>query len=279
MATQLEILPYPGVNERFLKQIRSWATQVLARTEGLPVPPYLCINVWKTIDELQDFYQREKEALGIFTGSETAFLATHDAWRGYPRVHICEEKLRKIPDEVIQGVLHHEMSHALHHGALEFYTFRFSNRLQEAGLSCGLDLSLLQHCVYFLSIAIKDLDVVQWLAQIELAFSQIALLEYMICDNKDEQQGWEMARNAPALKKIALAAFLKIVLPMEAMIALGIEEARTLREKWNQAYAWLSKGEREGLSRFVQRTLECKAKTFQERLEYLTLELITDPSL
>jgi hypothetical protein len=111
------------------------------------------------MEEFQAFCQKEKKELGFVTGEETDFLATHDAWRGYPRIHVCEERLIGIPSVIIQGVIHHEIGHALHHGTLEFYTFRFSSRLQEAGLSCGFNLSLLQQSVYLLSVAIKDRDV------------------------------------------------------------------------------------------------------------------------
>jgi hypothetical protein len=252
---------------------------VLEKSELLSPPPYLCINIWKNVEELQAFYQREKEALGIVTGDEMAFLATHEAWRGHPRIHICQEKLRGIPDAVVQGVLHHEISHALQHGSQEFYTFRFSSRLQEAGRSCGLDLPLLQQCVYFLSVTIKDLDVVQWLFEIGLGFSQKALLEHLISDTEEEHRAWEVARDSPALRKIVLAALLKILLPIEAMISAEMEEARALREQWNKAYPWLSEREREGLFRFARRTLQYEGKTFQERLKQATLNLITDPSL
>jgi hypothetical protein len=279
MATRIEIVPYPGIDEGFLMEIRTWVNQVLERTELSSLPPRLCINIWRSAEELDTFYQKEKKELGVFTGEETEFLATHEAWRGYPRIHICQERLSDIPVAVIQGVLHHEISHALHHGSLEFYTFRFSSKLQEAGRSIGLDLPLLQQCVYFLSIAIKDLDVVQRLADIGFGFSQRALLEYLISDTEEEHRVWEVARKSPALRKIALSAFLKILLPVEAMISMQMEEAQALREKWNNAYSWLSERKREALFRFAQRTLEYEGKTFQNRLEHATLDLINDPSL
>jgi len=37
------------------------------------------------MEEFQTFCQREK--IGIVTGEEMDFLTTHDAWRGYPRIH------------------------------------------------------------------------------------------------------------------------------------------------------------------------------------------------
>ena len=275
MAAQIQIVAHEEVEKDFVTQVRTWANEVLERGGLLSASPYLCITIWKTMEKLQAFFREEKEVLGVVTGEETDFLATHDAWRGYPRIHICQERLRGIPSAIVQGVIHHEISHALHHGTPEFYTFRFSSKLQQVGRSRGLDLPLIQQCVYLLSVAIKDREVVQWLAAKGLGFGQLALLEHLISDTEEERQIWEVVRGSSALKKIALASFLKTLLPIEAMISAGIEDAQTLRNQWNEAYGWLTESEREGLSRFAQCTMNYEEKTFQERLEQAVLRLIT----
>jgi len=275
MADRIQIVAPEGIDKDFVTQIRMWANEVLERTGSLTPHPYLCITIWKTIERFQAFYREEKEALGVITGEETDFLATHDAWRGYPRIHICQERLKGIPSAILQGVVHHETSHALHHGTLEFYTFRFSSRLQETGRSYGLDLPLLQQCVYFLSVALKDREVIQWLAEIGLGFGQLALLEHLISESEEEHRIWEVIHRSSALKKIAFAAFLKTLLPIEAMISVGIEEAQALRNQWDEAYGWLSGEDREGLYRLARCTMDPKGNTFQERLEQAVLRLLS----
>jgi hypothetical protein len=156
MAAQIQVVAHEEIEEGFLSQIQKWANEVLERGGFSFSLFYLYIAVWKTMEKLQAFYREEKEALGVVTGEEKDFLATHDAWRGYPRVHICQERLKGVPSAIVQGVIHHEISHGLHHGIPEFYTFRFSRGLQEVGRSRGLDLPLLQQFVYLLSVAIKD---------------------------------------------------------------------------------------------------------------------------
>jgi hypothetical protein len=279
MAKRIQIVTHNGIDKALVARIRTWANEVLERTGPLSPSPYLYITIWKTMEELQDFYRREKKEFGVITGEETEFLATHDAWRGYPRIHICQERLRGIPGAIVQGVIHHEISHALHHGTQEFYTFRFSRRLQEAACSCGLDLSLLQQFVYFLSVAIKDWEVVQWLGEIGLGFSQQALVEHLISDTEEERRSWELVCTSPALRKIALAAFLKTLLPIVVMISMKIEESQALRNQWNEAYGWLPERQREALFRLAQSTMNYVEKTFQERLEQAALHLITEPSL
>ena len=182
MTTRIVIQPSKGIQKEFVAKIQSWANEVLERKGPLAAPAVISINIWRRMDELQFFYQKEKQELGIATGEETDFLATHEAWRGDPRIHICQEKVKDVPEVVLQSVLHHEISHAIHHGTPEFYSFRYSTKLQETGRLCGLDLALLQQCVYMLSVAIKDYDVVTWLTDIGLGHGQLYLLDYLISD-------------------------------------------------------------------------------------------------
>ena len=279
MSTRIDIQSSKGVKEAFVTQIRKWANEVFEQKGAIAGPPFLSINIWKTIEELQYFYNQEKEELGVVTGEDIEFLATHEAWRGYPRIHICEERVKDVPDAVLQGVLHHEISHAVLHGTPEFYTFRYSNRLQEAGRTCGLDLPLLQQCVYLMSIAIKDHDVVTWLAGIGLAQGQLALIEHQICETDEERQVWPMICNYPAQRKLAIAVFLKTLLPIEAMVSNRIKSAGVVKNQWKEAYRWLPEETQRGLVRFARNITPDTQKPFQERLEQATFRLITDSNL
>ncbi|MFH1242069.1 MAG: hypothetical protein V1689_06860 [Pseudomonadota bacterium] len=279
MNRQIQTVVHGKIDQSVEVRIQTWASQVLARVDPSRLPLDLCVNIWANIEELAAFYRQEKEALGVVTGEETDFLATHEAWRGHPRIHICEERVRHVSLDVVQGALHHEIGHALHHGSPEFYTFRFSGTLQEAGRSCGLDLPLLQQCIYLLSIAIKDNDVVKWLAKVGFGFSQLALFRYLMSDTEEERQVWEVASNSAALRKITMAAFLKVLSPVETMIAVGMKDAPALKEQWKTAYQWLPKKECDQLCQFTKRTFEHDNKGFQDRLEKVALELITLPDL
>lgn len=276
MTAQIEILPYDGMNKGFLSQIQTWVKNVLEKADPSSTPPYLRLTIWKNIKTLQEFYDQEKEDLGIVTGEESDFLATHEAWRGYPRIHICHERVKGVQDAVIEGVLHHEIGHALFHGSMEFYTFKFTDRLQEAARFNGFDLHLLQQCVYFLSIAIKDWEVIQWLTKIGLGLCQKSLLEYMMKDTEEEQKAWGVAKQSPVIKKITMAAFLKIILPIEAMILIRSEDAPKLKDQWKEAYSWLSVMEQDGLLRLSQRIMEFGESRFQEKLENAAYGLIEE---
>jgi len=277
MSARFQVVCPEMIDEGFLTQIRFWANEVLERTSfpnSLPAPRLM---VWKNMDAYQAFSRSERDVLEVVTGEETEFLATHDAWRGYPRIHICQERLMGIPNSIIQGVIHHEIAHALNHGTLEFYTFTFSKGLQEVARSHGLNMSLLQQCVYFLSVAIKDREVVQWLAQIGLGFSQVALLRHLISETDDERQVWKLVRDSGPLQKVAIAALLKVLLPVETLAATQTEDGRQLRKEWDDAYGWLPEKERENISNLGHRLMNLEGKTFQERLERAACLLILVP--
>jgi hypothetical protein len=276
MTAQIEIVPYDGMDKGFLSQIQTWIKNVLEKADPSSTPPYLRLTIWKNIKALKEFYDQEKEDLGIVTGEESDFLATHEAWRGYPRIHICHERVKGVQDAVIEGVLHHEIGHALFHGSMEFYTFKFTDRLQEAARSNGFDLHLLQQCVYFLSIAIKDWEVIQWLTEIGLGPCQRSLLEYMMKDTEEEQKAWGLAKHSPVIKKIAIAALLKIILPIEAMILIRSDDAPKLKDQWKEAYCWLSVMEQDRLLRLSQRIMEFGESRFQEKLENAAYGLIEE---
>ncbi len=276
MTAQIEIVRYDGMDKGFLSQIQTWVKNVLEKADPSSTPPYLRLTIWKNIKDLQEFYDQEKEDLGIVAGEESGFLATHEAWRGYPRIHICHERVKGVQDAVIEGVLHHEIGHALFHGSMEFYTFKFTDRLQEAAKLNGFDLHLLQQCVYFLSIAIKDWEVIQWLTKIGLGPCQKSLLEYMMEDTEEEQKAWGLAKHSPVIKKIAIAVLLKIILPIEAMILIRSDDAPKLKDQWKEAYSWLSVMEQDGLLRLSQRIMEFGESRFQEKLENAAYGLIEE---
>lgn len=272
------ITVHGNVDQGLLRKVKTWVGDFVEKG-GTVISPDLSIDIWKSIQEYRAFYNEETKSLGVITGEEEEFLATHEAWRGYPRIHLCEERLMGIPDEVIEGAIHHEIGHAVLHGRAEFYTFRFSRTLQEEALLAGMEYPLLQQCIYFLSLAIKDMDVILWLSRKGLGPGQMALIYYLLKDTEDERIAWEMARSFSGLRKLALSSFLKILLPIEAIVSEGSIQANDLENRWKDAYRWLSEGEREALLHLSRDILKVRGGLFQDRLEDAALRLIKDPSL
>ncbi|MGA3086802.1 MAG: hypothetical protein ABSE95_18780 [Thermodesulfobacteriota bacterium] len=267
------------VDESFLLEVQKWAGEVIGKIEPGTVPDRISVYLWEKEKDFQEFDAREKIELGVVTGDESNFLATHEAWRGYPRIHISLEKIRGIPEEVIQGVVQHEIGHALLHGKPEFYQFLFSEHLQETARSAGLYLPQLQQLVYLLSVALKDEEVVRLLMEWGLGIYQNRVLEYLIEDTGEEQQTWELIKDLPALRKLAWAAFLKTLLPIETLAGLGDPKYSPLIDRWEKAYSWLTNRERTDLRAYARWVIELPSKHFQDRLEQAVLGLIRNASL
>ncbi len=275
----IETILVGKVDESFLLEVQKWAEEVVGKTEPGTVPDRISVYLWENGNDFKEFDAREKAELGVVTGDESNFLATHEAWRGYPRIHISLEKIQGIPEEVIQGVVQHEIGHALVHGKPEFYQFLFSELLQETARSAGLDLPQLQQLVYLLSVALKDEEVVRLLSERGLGIYQNRVLEYLIEDTGEEQQTWELIKDMPALRKLAWAAFSKTLLPIETLAGLGDPESSPLIEQWEKAYSWLTNRERTDLRAYARLVIELPSKNFQDRLEQAVLRLINSASL
>ena len=264
------------IDKPFLFKVRQWAEEVIERTEPRAAPDRISIYLWEKEKDFQGFDAREKAELGVVTGGESDFLATHEAWRGFPRIHISLEKIQGISEEIVRGVVQHEIAHALLHGKPEFYQFRYTGQLMEAGRSAGLDFPMIQQWVYLLSIAIKDEEVVRWLGAAGLGLCQIRVLEYLMKNTEEERRAWDLIGDHPALRRLGLAAFLKIRLPIETLAGLALPESGLLQEKWEAAYAWLTDQGEKALNGYVRTVRETPYRNFQDRLERAALELIND---
>ena len=268
---------HQGLNDKpFLFKVRQWAEEVIERTEPRAAPDRISIYLWEKEKDFQGFDAREKAELGVVTGGESDFLATHEAWRGFPRIHISLEKIQGISEEVVRGVVQHEIAHALLHGKPEFYQFRYTGQLMEAGRSAGLDFPMIQQWVYLLSIAIKDEEVVRLLGAAGLGLYQIRVLEYLMKNTEEERRAWDLIGDHPALRRLGLAAFLKIRLSIETLAGLALPESGLLQEKWEAAYAWLTDQGEKALNGYVRTVRETPYRNFQDRLERAALELIND---
>jgi hypothetical protein len=137
----------------------------------------------------------------------------------------------------------------------------------------------MQQCVYLLSIALKDGEVVSWLVNIGFQSGQIALLEHMLADTRSEREVWNAIRHLPPQRKIAVASFMKILLSVEMLAAMKIDAGRRLQQEWESIYDWLSETERFDMMRFATESALNTTGSFQDRLEQISLKLITHPRL
>jgi hypothetical protein len=279
MQTRIDITCSKDSDRKFAEQIRLWAEPLMDSLTGEALPEQVSIRLYHLIDELRTFFQQEKKALGVVSEGEEEFIATHEAWRGYPRIHICSERTKDLCEIVVRGAVQHELAHAMLHGKPEFYTFRFSGDLISAGAALGLDMQLLQQFVYLLSIALKDAEVVRKLTDIGFESGQIALLEHMIADTQAERSVWHAIQSLPPQRKITIALFMKVLLPLKTLTRVRAEAGDRLQRLWEKNYAWIAEAQRRRMSRFATETANRSERSFQHWLEQTALNLITDRGL
>jgi hypothetical protein len=279
MQTRIDIYCSKDADSKFAEQIRLWAEELIDGLTGEALPNRVSIRLYHLIDELRTFFQQEKKALGVVSEGEAEFIATHEAWRGYPRIHICSERIKDLSEIVVQGAVQHELAHAVLHGTPVFYTFQFSPHLITAGKTLGLDMQLLQQFVYLLSIALKDAEVIHKLVDTGFDSGQIALLEHMLADTHAEHSVWDAIQTLPPQRKIAIALFMKILLPLKTLASIAPKVSHQLLRMWENNYDWIREEERRQMSRFAAETANHIDRPFQNWLEQTALNLIADRRL
>jgi hypothetical protein len=140
-------------------------------------------------------------------------------------------------------------------------------------------MPLLQQLVYLLSIALKDAEVVGKLTDIGFASGQVALLEHMLADTQAERSVWHAIQNLPPQRKIAVALFMKTLLPVKTLSRVRAEAGDRLERMWEKNYAWIEETQRRRMSRFAADTAQRSKPPFQHWLEQTAIDLITDRRL
>ncbi len=111
---------------------------------------YVEIYLYETTYDKIAAMMEEAQEIGVVVVGD--FITMHEAWRGWPRIHIDLEKLCKLREDVVYALILHELVHAILHGSIHHYT-------PPPSLLEKFDPRL----VYAMSTVVKDLEVVEYL--------------------------------------------------------------------------------------------------------------------
>ena len=120
-------------------------------------PGFVEVYIYSSRVEKLTHLESEARDLGIVTIGD--FITLHEAWRGYPRIHISLEELINIPKSIAIALLIHEAAHSVLHGSLQYYMIS----IIDDELLIKLDREELFKAMYIVSTAIKDLEVSHYL--------------------------------------------------------------------------------------------------------------------
>ena len=218
--TKLPLLDfhYHGpITQDEVQEIRSNLEECYPRL-GRWLPEGVEVHLFDTPVQIASFLASEKTELGISTLGDDAFICSHDAWRGSPRLLICVERLFALSPIAQLGAIRHEAAHTVLHGALAYYVFRIPTDSLELAKAKGMDLSMLQQVLYFCATAVKDFEVTRFLLHQGYRECQVALAAAQFLPSDEDKLAWLLARHHPQARLLFFTSQLKtllLTLPLE----------------------------------------------------------------
>jgi hypothetical protein len=222
------------IAEDVLREIRSNLEECYSRFSHC-LPERVEVRLFVTAAQIAAFLAIEKAKLGIKTLGDEAFICSHDAWHGHPRILICLEKLLAISPFAQLGALRHEAAHSIIHGSLASYVVRIPPNCLELAKAKGLDMGMLQQVLYYCATAAKDFEVTRLLVRQGYWECQIAFAQTQFLPSEEDELAWLLARSHPQGKLLFFTGQLKTLLmgcPLEAAGLMHIEKSTDLMLKY-----------------------------------------------
>jgi hypothetical protein len=190
------------------------------RRFGHQVPYKVEVHIVDKEGTMQAILREEKFRLGITTTGDEEFICSHDAWRNYPRIICCFEKLAKLNKLARLGAMRHEAAHSVLHGSLEYYIFRFPEDCRHTAEIKALDSSVLDQALFFVSVAVKDFEATRFLVQHDFIGCQFAFALEWLQFSEQDKAVWKLAQTNRQAKFIYRVALLKPILFAHPLLAL-----------------------------------------------------------
>jgi len=184
------------------------------------VPSMVEVHIVDKEITMWDFLREERFRVGMTIDGEVESICSHDAWRGYPRLVICSEKLAKLKKPARQGAIRHGAAHSVLHGSLEYYIFKIPDDCLHIAKIKGFDSNVLGQALHHLSIAVKDFESTRFLIQHDYINCQFAFALERIQSSEDDKAAWKLARTNRQTKFVYEAALLKPALFTHPLLAL-----------------------------------------------------------
>ena len=156
------------------------------------------------------FLSKEASEAGVVSASfGELFFATHDAWRGTPRIILCLEKMHGLPELVQVGGIRHEVGHSVLHGSIQYYLLSLPPALLETIDLFGFSTEYAMNLLYLISIAVKDYEVTRLLHERGYLKDQMAYAKHLLTVSESDILSWEASRGKPLAEILCLTSCLK----------------------------------------------------------------------
>ena len=208
---------------------------------------YVEVYVYENSVSKRSFLLREGLELGVMVLGD--YIVSHDAWRGWPRIHIDYELCENLSREYLDALLIHEATHSILHGSIAYYLISFSKELVE---KFGLEKA--SEIVYLASTIVKDLDVHRFLLEKNMDEHIEKYFEYSIK---------ELVEKAECINYVDILNMLKILAPC-VFIKCDIDKI-SLSEECKQIFSRFAELAPE-LNSLCKNDLSCKVNTLINRI-------------
>ncbi|RLG62648.1 hypothetical protein DRN84_01345 [Candidatus Geothermarchaeota archaeon] len=146
-------------------------------------PDYLEIYLYESTRDMEARLYRDATEVGAYYSGDIYF-AMHDAYYGWPRIHICLELLKRLSKDIWIGGLLHEATHAILHGSIEYYLVSIPSDLNAYCLANKLSRDYCLSILHYISLIVKDYHVTKFLLKYNFTDDEYPFIEYTL-DVKD----------------------------------------------------------------------------------------------
>ena len=183
-------------------------------------------------DELWRTYARaERRKAGVASAEfGDAFIATHDAWRGVPRISISLHRKPNLHQLVWEGALRHEVGHSILHGSLEYYVFPMPRALLKTAQEFPALASYLTDILYLLTLAVKDMEVTRLLVSNGYVEDQQAYARFVMKPNEQDLEAWRLSSFSAEARVLCLFGRLKDIAPVVVLASRPQTSRISLKE-------------------------------------------------
>lgn len=140
-------------------------------------PELLEVYVYESTELKLRELLREATELGVAVVGD--YPVAHEAWMGWPRIHVDYEKCKALDQATLRALLVHECAHSVLHGSIAGYVVLLEKSLAERLGKSAMELA------YLASTVVKDLEVHEYLAAHGLSDEVEAYYEYVVRDLRE----------------------------------------------------------------------------------------------
>jgi hypothetical protein len=161
---------------------------------------------------------------------DDAFIATHEAWTGIPRISVSLDRQKALARPVWEGAIRHEAGHSILHGTLEYYVFPMPKALSDVAHEFQGLTSHLTDVLYLLSVAVKDMEVTKLLVSHGYIEDQTAYARFVMNPTEQDRQAWALSSIAAQARVLCLVGRLKDIAAATVLASWPLSPTISLEE-------------------------------------------------